>query len=540
MLKIMIVDDEPLLRMALKNLVDWEANGFRMLPDASNGDNAIDLIKTEAPNILLTDIKMPGMNGVELIKYLQDNYPQVKTVVLSNYDDFSYVKEALLHGAADYILKANITPEKLINTINVLKDKFILDEYQEKESLKRENEVKRNFDWLRNEFLKNLVIGKISTFEEIQFYNNYYETGMKEGKYIVCTLIADEWAELNGKYSGEEIHILQNTINTILGEVIQFDKIFFPYNINHYVLVIYMDCFSENSFISSIYEALSRFQTAVLRYTNISFTVGISGIKEKLQEIHIAHKESIQAAVYKFYKGSGKIYKLGDITLKDEDPGVKWINKENIRAIKDSLERGKMDCIDKILEECFADIEQNQYDITLVKQFFTDFIIFIRNSLIEHAEKYEADIERVEKISNQFNMCETYSEAKNTLLMYTAGIESSLNKWNTMQYSEIVSKAVQNISANYDKNLTLNSVADSINVNSSYLSRLFLKETGQNFIDYLTDIKVKKAMSFLIGSNLSVQEVGEKVGYQNPKYFNRVFKKLAGVSPNQYRKTNRT
>lgn len=539
MLKIMIVDDEPLLRMALKSLIDWEANGYKVLPAASNGDNAIDLIKKETPDIILTDIKMPGMNGVELIKYLKKSYPQIKTVVLSNYDDFSYVKEALMHGAADYMLKANITPEKLITTINILKDKFIMDEYQEKESLKRENEVKRNFDWLKNEFLKSLVIGKINTLEEIQFYNNYYETGMKEGKYIVCALITDEWAELNGKYDGEGIHLLQNTINTILNEILQFDKIFFPYHINHYVLIIYMDGFSENTFISSIYEALSRFQKAVLRYTNISFTVGVSKIKEKLQEIHVAHKESIQAAVYKFYKGSGKIYKLGDVVLKDEDPRVKWINKENIRIIKDSLERGKLDCIDKILKDCFDDIEQNQYDITLVKQFFTDFILFIRNSLIEHAEKYEAHIERVEKISNQFIMCETYSEAKNALLNHIAGIKSSLAKWNSEQYSDIVSKAIQDISANYDKNLTLNSVADNINVNSSYLSRLFLKETGQNFIDYLTDFKVRKAMTFLVSSNLNIQEVGEKVGYQNPKYFNRVFKKLTGVSPNQYRKTNR-
>lgn len=535
MLKIMIVDDEPLLRMAIKGLLDWEANGFKMLQDASNGKAAIELIEKEAPDILLTDIKMPGFDGVELIKYIENKHLQIKTVVLSNYDDFSFVKEALVHGAVDYILKVTITPESLINVINKLKEKFIKDKCDEKEHSKRENEIKRNFLLIKDEFLKNLVNGNISTFDEIQFNNNYYNTGLKDGKYIVCTLLADEWSGLAQKYNSEEGTVLQNTIITILNEISKFDGIFFSYNLNHYVLIIYMDGVSESSFSNNVYEVLSRFQTTIFRYTSISFTVGVSRVNGKLSDIHAAYKESILAAVYRFYMGNGKIYKYGDIAIKDEDPRAKWMSKNNIKIIKDSLERGNMEGINSILKDCFEDIEQTHNHISLVKHFFADLVIFLRSSLIELVDDYEIDMARSEKVYSQFNQCDTYLEVKNLMLEQVNIMEKSLRIGKLKKYSDIVGKAIENICADYDKSITLNSVAERINVNSSYLSRLFLKETGKNFIYYLTEIKVKKAMKFLKESNLSVQEIGEKIGYQNSKYFNRVFKKIAGISPYKYR-----
>lgn len=535
MLKIMIVDDEPLLRMAVKSLLDWEASGFKMLEEASDGESAIELIRKEAPDILLTDIKMPGMNGVELIKYIENRYPQIKTVVLSNYDDFNFVKEALLHGAVDYILKATITPESLIHVINNLKEKLVKDERDEKENSKRENEIKKNFQRSKIEFLKNLISGSISSPEEIQFNNNYYQAGLKDTKYIVCTLLADEWSGLAQKYKGEEKTILQNTVMTILDEISKFDGLFFAYNLNHYILIIYMDGFSENSFLSSVYEMLSRFQTAVFRYTNISFTAGISKIKGKLPEIHAAYRESVQAAVYRFYMGAGKIFKYGDVAIKEEDPGVKWRSKDNIKRIKDSVERGNMDGINCILKDCLEDIEQAHYHISWVKQFLADFIVFLRSTLIEYIEDCEIDMTGGEKVYSRFNECETYSEMKNLAFEEIKQMGQSLKKGRLEKYSDIVGKVIENIYANYDKSITLHSIAEHINVNSSYLSRLFVQETGKNFIDYLTEFKVKKAMKLLEESNLSVHAIGEKIGYPNPKYFHRVFKRIAGVSPYQYR-----
>lgn len=535
MLKIMIVDDEPLLRMAIKGLLDWAANGFRMLPDASNGKTAIELIEKEAPDILFTDVKMPVVDGVELIKYIENMHPKIKTVVLSNYDDFSYVKEALVHGAVDYILKATITPESLINIINKLKEEFIRDGNIEKEHLKKKNEIDKNFLFLKNEFLKKLVNGSINTFDEIQFYNNYYNAELKDGRVIVCTLLADEWTELSQKYRDEDKNIIQNAIITIWDELSENQGIFFLYNLNHYVLILYMDGFSENSFLNNVYELLSRFQTAIFRYTNISFTIGVSGIKEKHTDIHTAYKESVNAAVYRFYMGKGKIYNYGEVIIKDEDQKIKLMCKDNIKCIKDSFERGNLDTVNDILRNWFKDIEEKYYDISWVKQSLAEFIIFLRSTLIESLDDYGMDIMRSEKVYSQFNQCESYSEVKNLAIEHVRQLEENLKKGKFKKYSDIVGKAIEKICTNYDKGINLNSTAESINVNPSYLSRLFLKETGKNFIDYLTEIKVKKAMMLLKESNLSVQEVGEEIGYQNTKYFNRVFKKSAGISPYKYR-----
>ncbi len=535
MLKIMIVDDESLLRMAVKSLLDWEANGFIMLPDASNGETALELIEREFPDILLTDIKMPVMDGVELIKQIERRFPQVKTIVLSNYDDFNYVKEALTHGAVDYILKANITPENLIKVINNLKEKFITDERITHESLKRENEVQKSFQFLKNEFLKNLINGDITSLGEIEEKNDYYDAGLRKGRFVVCAILADDVGKLTQKYQGEESTLLQNTIITIMNEILVVDKSFIVCNPYHFALILYTGSCTEVNIGSETFEILTRFQTAIFRYANISFTIGISGIKEKLSELSVAYHESVDAASYRFYLGKGKIYRHNEIKLTLEDPQVKWMNKSNLNCIADSFEKGNMDGITGILNDCFEDIAQRRYSIYAIKKFLTDFIVFLRSTFLEMMEEYEVDFIQSETVLKQVNQCESLSEVAELVFGHIQQIETYLKSDDVAKHSDIIGKALKIIRASYDKNISLNSVASDINVNPSYLSRLFLKETRKNFIDYLTEYRIKKAMGFLEEGKLRVHEVGEKIGYPNSKYFNRVFKKVTGVSPQQYR-----
>lgn len=267
---------------------------------------------------------------------------------------------------------------------------------------------------MRNEFIKNLVSGKISSTEEVFILNSNFQTGFKEGKYVVCTLLANEWSSLDQKYGNEDRTLLQNTIDTILDEITAHNCLHFALNLNHSVLILYMDGFSENSFSSSVYEMLQRFQSTALRYTNISFTAGISCLKENISQISTAYRESIHAAIYRFYIGYRKIFKYGELALKDENPAIKWMNRTTVKRIKDSVERGLIHEIHLILKACLEDINKTYYNVDLVKQFLAEFVLLVRNTLLEYIDNPgEIGLARSEKVYSQFYLCETCSEAEN-------------------------------------------------------------------------------------------------------------------------------
>lgn len=537
MLKIMVVDDEMLLRLAIKNLMNWEEYGYQMIEDTSSGETAIEIIRENTPDILITDVKMPRMDGVELIKYIEQYYPRIRIIVLSGYSDFDIVKSALLHGADDYILKPDITPEGLLNIVNKVRDKHFKNENSSKEKRVKENEVEKNFLHLRNEFLRELVLGKLDGSDEIEKQNILYKAGLLKGKYILCTIKFDNIHEISSLYDNHDRKMLKGTALNIIKEIFSFKGAYFSVEYDEYVCLIYMNGYSEKEFLSSIYDFTGKLSSGLSRYVNISVSIGLSKITGGRDEIARAYGQCTKAIEYRFYTGGGKVHNYMENAFMDEDISKQWHKFRNTRLLKEQLEKENWNWISEYFAKVTGEFEQKRYPPDFVRKAIADILLIIQSLLIEMVDNPWENAYSNEIIFNRVMGMETVQAMNEFIKEYLSYINAYLQKAKNEKYSNIVSKAIENIVNDYDKEISLVSISEKINVNSSYLSRLFLNETGKNFVDYLTDIRMEKARKYLERGKFQIQEVSEMVGYKSPKYFNRVFKSKTGVSPCHYKET---
>lgn len=534
MLKILIVDDEPLLRMAVRGLCDWKASGFMLLPEASSGEQALARMREEVPDIVLTDIRMPGLDGVSLIRHLAEHYPFVRVLVLSNHDDFEYVREAMRLGAVDYILKANLAPEPLIAIIHRMRDD-ILDRRRSENPPRISATAGR--DHASESFqsvVKRILDGETAEEEDLIRLSEQHGLSLANGPFVVCSLLADNWSEWQDRHASDGGVMLYQTIQTIFREIASFGVVLLPFSMWHTAAVVYINSKSENTFLRDLHEMMARFQKAVFRYANISFSIGISSGKQSVSLIHDAFRESVHAVVFRFYEGEGRIHLYRPHCGEQTNPAEKWLQPQRYREMKNLVERRRFEQLDGYCCDIITDILNAQYNIDQVKLLLSDLVILLRSIVFETIGTGLDEMGGPEAICSRFRNCESLDEA-GALLKNCIEQMKSLHQRKMDGFSEFVNKTIARIHSGFDEDISLQTIAEQINVNASYLSRLFHRETGVSFIEYLTDFRVKKAMEGLRTTTLPIYEIGCRTGYPNAKYFNRVFRKTAGLSPQQYR-----
>ena len=541
MLKVMIVEDEPLMRLAINSLIDWEANGFTILPHAANGVQAIAQIEEEVPDIIFTDIQMPEMNGVEMIKYIHKRYPQIKIIVLSNYDAFSYVKEALLNGAVDYILKAKVSVQSLTTVIDQLKEKLM----EEKQIEEKQDEIeiqpgqlKQSLELRRSEFIRALDSGEIKG-EDIYTWNEKLSLHLSEEPYAACIILVDGWKKIKNKYENEKKNVLYHTLDMILRESCPFETTLFQLNGGQYLALVYSSSNSTGNFFSVMHEALTKFQTFASRYTDLSFTISVSNLQHELAALPEIYTKGLQKAGFRFYHGSGKIHQLDDIAFATEDLTLKWMNKETISKLKSIVERGNVLSAFEILEEYFSMITHSYYHANSVRNFTIDFLNFLRNLVLEQVERFDEEILSSEQLYEFINSCEICADILDFAKKQIELMECSLKQYQCNKYGMVVGQVVSYVHSHYDGDVNLRLLSDKMHVSSSYLSRIFLQKTGMNFVDFLTEVRIEKAKQLLQDFNLSITDITGRVGFTNAKYFGKVFKRACGVTPSLYRENFR-
>ena len=534
MLKVMIVDDEPLMRLAINSLIDWEENGFVVLPHAANGVQAIAQIEEETPDILFTDIQMPEMNGVEMIKYIHKHHPQIKIIVLSNYDDFSYVKEALLNGAVDYILKAKISAQSLTTVIDQLKEK-LMEEQKDIPGI-QPNQMRQSLELRKAEFIRELDSGTVKG-EDIPMLNEKLDLNLTDTQYVACVILADGWKAVKDKYEDEKKNVLCNTLDMILHESCPFKTVLFPRNGGQYLALIYNDNKSTGHFFSVVHEALVKFQAFAGRYTGLSFTISISNLQYKLAALPEACTDALKITDFRFYRGTGKIYYSESIIFITEDLTLKWMNKETINRLKSFVERGNVIAAYEVLEEFFSMITSSYYHANSVRNFTIDFLIFSRNLVLEQVERIDEEVLSSEQLYEYINACDFYGEILDLARKQIELLELNLKQHQSGKYGSVVGQVVSYVHSHYDGDVNLGLLSDMLHVSSSYLSRIFLQKTGMNFVDFLTEVRIDKAKQLLQDFDLSISEITDRVGFTNAKYFGKVFKRECGVTPSLYRES---
>ncbi|WP_069999513.1 response regulator transcription factor [Cellulosilyticum sp. I15G10I2] len=520
MIKVLIAEDELLVRVGLKTTVNWEANGFMLVGEAQNGKEAIELFDKYDPDILITDIKMPIIDGLELIRILQKKKRTLKSIILTHYDDFAYAHQAISLGASEYLLKHNICSEELLKVLN--KAALEINALHHDENTKREypnNDYEEN---TLNYLLEKAYLSNISkkNYKELIDLNNI----MIKHPYFFIAFGQVEYDDES------EINIKDNLlIKNLSKSLFPKEKIIYSDIITeqHLILLFNVD-FLTQDIIAEQEDCIRALRRNLKQFFGLNIAFGISSISTELLDIPRLLNEGKSASERYFFNSSQKV--LFYEYLEKVRTIVFRIAHKRIVEYVNTYDYIKLH---EYVDEVFINIYES-YDINCVKKVFVDLINIARVLNYERNKDPELYLNDTKFDYNNFNKLENFESVKKYVHdVYELLIGANENRKKT--YSYVIAKSIKYIRNNYMRNISLEEVADYVEISKSYFSLLFKQETGINFSTFLSNYRVEQSKKYILESSCKIYEIAEKVGFDNPYYFSRVFRDRVGMSCKEFK-----
>lgn len=531
MIKLMIVDDEQIVRDGVKFIIDKEFKGvLKVVATAKSGRESIELFEEERPLIVLMDIQMHGINGIEAIKQIRYINPNVKFIIISAYEQFEYAKQALEIGVNDYILKP-ITKNKLKEVLN----KIIIKIEKEKESKRKEIDIKEKLDKvvpiLEYGYIYSILMNSDFT-QEICDYQNLLNIRRKHGYIMVIEFEEDRIpTDLKNKIG---TRVRNNTQYQKIRNAIKYKckAVVGPLMVNRIVISIH-----EEQHINSYEQRVKAIdlaesiQQSLICILDSEVYIGI-GSCYKINRLNTSYYEAVKA----LGKMTGeKVLHIEDavknielehtynfIKIKnDEDIIIKKMEEGNIYEVEK-----KMKVFLNKIHKDYADYEDTIKNIIIELMGLISMVAY-RHGLMTKENNDLSYIDDLKQIKEYYNL-------KNWCIAKAKSITQSIKLEKENKASSVISDAINYIKENYNKELHLKDVAEVVAISPQYFSKIFKEEVGVNFIDYLTTVRIEQAKKMLNEENLSIKEICFKIGYNDPNYFSRLFKKIVGVSPTEY------
>ncbi|WP_017212604.1 response regulator [Clostridium beijerinckii] len=533
--RIMIVDDEEEIRLGIIKKIDWEANGFIVVGDAENGQDALEKAEKLQPDVIMTDIKMPFMDGLELGKKLVELMPSTKIIVFSGCDDFEYAHKAIKINVVEYVLKP-INSAELIEVLVRLK-----------EQLDREYNEKRNLETLYKHYIKSLpvireqfLVGAIEgRINEEQWHEQMEELGIEFNcKHLTVGIIQADgtlsFEENLNSFSGQKESALtpisiKKIVDENMGKYCKF--ISFIYS----GMVIVMGNFEKKEDILLFIKGINEVCKVYKRIMSLTISAGIGYVYSNPSQIRFSYRTAQNALDYRFILGAGKAIYIDDV---EPDNSIQLqLDEKEERSMLNAIKISSEDEISEAIDSLFKKTEDlllpfNQYRIYLME---------IMTSLLKLVQTYAFDIEEIfGENFNVYSYLESFNsihEVKKWIIEKAIGINTYIKRERINSSMMLIEKAKQYIKENYsDYDVSVEKLCSKLHVSPTYFSTMFKKETGTSFVNYLTATRLEEAVKLLNTTDDKTYMIAEKVGYPEANYFSYVFKKQFGVSPSKYRK----
>lgn len=516
MLKILLVDDEELSIRMLKNLIDWQLYGIRVIGSANNGTDAYELFLKERPEIILTDIRMPGMDGLELTRRIKEVDSTTEIILISAYADFEYAREAIALGGANYLLKP-VDEYELEKTLKKITEKIDTKNAAHRmvESAEAQKNTMAIYSYMRSGNGKGAALkasNKLGIDFDCSALMSFTLNESSMNSYIQNNLQID--AQLSYIHSKLSEHLSR-----------WFHSILFDYYDSYWCALISHPTHA----ISDCAEDMAEFFADILHMeVHVCFTDLICGLDALPQ----AYKKLRQLNEYSYFIGVENVlgYGFNCDTLSLNEAAFYDARKSLCSAIeKNDLIHGKA-----IVEETLRAVPLRAPGII---PHIRDFCYAGLRALREKALR-ENNSERANFLCGltyqDIEECTTLEELRTFMNRVFEGADTKSSEKET--YSPLVQDGLSYLEQNFDRNISLEEICTALGVSRNYFSFLFKKETGENIWSYLTEIRLNKAKELLKNTEDKTYSIAYQVGYDNPSYFSKLFKKSTGMTPNEFRK----
>lgn len=503
---VMIAEDELLVRLGLKTSIDWEKNGFSLIGECENGIDTLNKLRQYRPNILLLDVKMPGLTGLDVLEYIQKEEMDTKVIVITGLDDFDTVRAALKLGALDYIHKPRLGSGELIEVLSKAK-KEVMEQRCSQMIAEDQPEI---------EFLKHLIPDGEAGYSPIR-----QAELLRDRKYcfLYLSLIGIYGKRKNN--SSYDVHKTFRYAENLITEFCAQKENVWNITIkdNRILVLLTEDRYRTDDVLEKKAVSISHSMNTVLkRFIDVGIRAGISPVTMDAAEAAALCGKAHEAWESTFFLDE-RIMAFGQIPRADQEAAEQ--NQVLIKELQlnDSLARLNIH-VNHFCEWC--DLLQRYFMINQ-RQLMYHIQSFLYKILMQ-------DILLCEKWLDEFNSCESIRELKEAyrkqLGEYMAGHR---------RYSHTVEMIIRFIEDNYQRQISLSILSKHCNLNEHYISRVFKEETGENYLAYLNKVRINEAKKLLGDTNLKIYEIAEATGFSSHVNFNYVFNRIEGISPSAYR-----
>lgn len=527
MYRILIADDEDIIREGLANYIDWERTGFEIVGAYADGEEAYAAALEKKPDVVLTDVKMPFMDGLELSKKLMEAFPDIHILIISGHDEFSYAKEALKIGVNDYLLKP-INSKELVKIMKALKEKLDDNENQKKIREKLNQQLLESLPLLKERFLVRITSGMFQDNAELNNRAKFLDVDFSEPPYTVSVIDVDDLQEDDGLQKIQQLcrislgNALKNTYDPNMPHIIFNDK---------YEHVVCIHSRVDKDRLISVLEGLKQEFFGTM---GKSVTVGIGSTVNDIHELKYSYKNAREALEYRLILGKNKIIDIEDIKPIES---TKLINTADMKnKVIFSIKYNSNDEIKKTIEAFCTSLIGSVVPLQYIKIIFIELIASILRMM------YDLGNDPVEVFGRDFDyycIMESFNSIQDMgiwLECFALSVSRHINMQRNSKYSDIVINAKNYIWDNYQNNrLSLKVVANELFISHCYLSTIFKKETGDSFTEYISKIRIEKAREIIKTTDLKMHEIAEMTGFSDQFYFSQTFKKIVGISPTEYK-----
>lgn len=541
MLKIFLAEDEVIVRETIKRMIPWEDLGFELVGEAADGEMALPLLLRQKPDLLITDIKMPFMDGLTLAKVAKKEIPGLKVVILSGYDDFNYAKQAINIGVEDYLLKP-ITKNALIERLTEIRSRYEHEKTQKEYYEKFHREMQAYEKNSSRDFFEALVSGSMDMME---IYRRSEKLGLdivaEAYNVLIFTMNCEE--DFSGQREGyseweaESLELLEEFFSENTSAML------FRCNIFSYGVLIkgQKETIGENtrSCVSEIQRILDR------KEQKRQWFVAVGEPVERLSQIQKSYYSASRAFSQRYLYDENILYydEMASMEKKNvtEDDST-YLQKVDVNALnpvilQKFLSNGLLEETENFVKDYFYAIGQEPLESLVFRNYVT---LNVRFSVMSFLKEIGCDTRTLEQEDTEDVLSESSKSLENAIAYAKKIISQAIalrdqNSGNKNR--SILKTAVDFIDSHYmEEDMSLNKAANAANVSANHFSALFSQNMGQTFIEYLTNLRMNKAKEYLRCTSMRSSEIAGEIGYKDAHYFSYLFKKTQGMTPSDYRK----
>lgn len=509
-MRVLIVDDEVIIRNGLSTVIDWEANGFSLLEPAESGEEGLEITKTKRPHIILTDIRMNGMSGLEMAKEVKQLYPETEIIVLSGYDEFAYAQEAMRQGVSEYLLKTS-GPDIIMKSAIRAKERIL----QRKEEFEQGQLEKIAF---KNNILEQLIFKDQKPNEKQladveMFYPNLIVENQGDSLQVIFLSASN----------GTDHQALHLFLRKELKNMVKFESMEWEEGI---LLVL------KNRYMQDDLDKVRRTFSRAERALNCKLFAAVGQNVEKLNEMNESFTKVLHVIEYRWLMDDEGYMTYDQVKLRK---GMRKVcSKEEESELADLLKSGDVQMLEEWIIQLLDKVKRDP-EVTP-----NSMRIFLQSILI-------SGYRWLDRVTSTLGIAVSVPDWKITdealwisspdmvLLRYFKRVVEKYRQINKGR-DYYIQEAIFYIRENSDKNITLREVASHVHLNPNYFSEVFRRETGMNYIDFVKEVRIEKAMSILRETPAKISEVARQVGYEDLKYFSKLFREYTGETPSDFRK----